>query len=128
MEVISQRLEDSKARLRETSRLLGTGRSARELLHESQLARLLARLETMPVIKQAKGVLIAQNGCDADEAFTMLRSASQRANVPVRELAADIVRRASSREAPPRADSAMDAAMLPSRWRSARPQASISST
>jgi ANTAR domain len=102
LEAVSLRLHDSRARLRETSRQLGTGRSARQTLHESQLARLLARLETMPVIEQAKGVLIAQTGCDADEAFSMLRSASQRANVPVRDLAADIVERASRKTpAPP---------------------------
>lgn len=95
LEAVSRRLEDSRARLQETSQQLGTGRSARQVLHDSQLARLLARLETMPVIEQAKGVLIAQTGCDAEHAFAMLRSASQRTNIPVRELAADIVGRAS---------------------------------
>ena len=95
LEAVSLRLRDSRAMLQETRRQLGTGRSSRQLLHESQFARLLARLETMPVIEQAKGVLIAQTGCDAEQAFDMLRSASQRANVPVRDLAADIVDRAS---------------------------------
>jgi hypothetical protein len=56
----------------------------------------MARLESQPVIEQAKGVLIAQTGCGPDEAFKMLRSASQRMNVRVRDLAADIVARASS--------------------------------
>jgi AmiR/NasT family two-component response regulator len=47
------------------------------------------------VIEQAKGVLMAQAGCRPDEAFDILRRASQRTNVKVRDLAADIVERAS---------------------------------
>jgi GAF domain-containing protein len=42
----------------------------------------------MPVIEQAKGILMAQQGCGPDEAFDLLRRASQRFNVPVRVLAA----------------------------------------
>jgi hypothetical protein len=89
-------LRESREQLAETSRQLSAGRNARAVLHESVTARLVARLETMPVIEQAKGVLIAQTGCTADEAFDMLRAASQRSNVPVRDLAAGIVKRASS--------------------------------
>jgi AmiR/NasT family two-component response regulator len=48
----------------------------------------------MPVIEQAKGILIAQTGCSPDEAFTLLRQASQRSNVRVSELAASMVDRA----------------------------------
>lgn len=39
---------------------------------------------------QAKGILMEQNGCTADEASGLLRQASQRSNVPVRDLAARI--------------------------------------
>jgi hypothetical protein len=46
---------------------------------------------TMPAIVQAKGVPIAQRGCGADQAFDLPR-ASQRSNVPVRELAERIRR------------------------------------
>lgn len=63
----------------------------RQLLYDVPYARLLARLETMPAIEQAKGVVMAQSGCTSDEAFGLLRRASQRSNVPVRELAARIV-------------------------------------
>ena len=63
----------------------------KELLSRSEYARLLARAQTMPVIEQAKGILMAQSGCDPEEAFDVLRRASQRSNVPVRELAAQIV-------------------------------------
>ena len=67
------------------------GRLRREVLQRSDYLRLLARLETMPVIEQAKGILMARSGCNEDEAFDLLRRASQRSNVPVREIAAQIV-------------------------------------
>lgn len=72
-------------------------RGRREMLHRSEYFRLLARLETMPVIEQAKGILMAQQGCGADEAFDLLRRASQRSNVPVRQLAKLIVSNTQSR-------------------------------
>ena len=43
------------------------------------------------MIEQAKGVLMAQHRCGPDEAFDLLRRASQRANVKVSVLAAQIV-------------------------------------
>jgi hypothetical protein len=73
------------------------GASKQELLTVSPLARLRARLATMPVIEQAKGILIFQQGCDANEAFDLLRQASQRSNVPVRDLAEQIVSSAQHR-------------------------------
>ena len=63
----------------------------RERLQRSQYARLVARLETMPVIEQAKGIIMAQSRCGEAEAFDMLRRASQRSNLPVRDLAIRIV-------------------------------------
>jgi ANTAR domain len=48
----------------------------------------LAPPGTTAVIEQAKGILMAQQGCGPDEAFELLRRASQRFNVPVRVLAA----------------------------------------
>jgi hypothetical protein len=65
--------------------------SRQELLTDSPFARLYARLATMPVIEQAKGILIFQQGCGPDEAFGLLRRASQRSNVPLRVLAEQIV-------------------------------------
>lgn len=62
---------------------------------QSPFARLLARRATMPIIEQAKGILIAQSACDDVLAFDLLRQASQRLNVPVRDLAAQIVARAA---------------------------------
>ena len=43
------------------------------------------------VIEQAKGILMAQRDCSADEAFDMLRRASQRENVKLRDVAQRIV-------------------------------------
>jgi AmiR/NasT family two-component response regulator len=96
----SERLAAAAERLRDTRYSLANGRSQREQLHESAYARLLAKLETMPVIEQAKGILIAQTGCTPEEAFDMLRRASQRSNVRVSELAAGIVHRAVTRGRP----------------------------
>ena len=65
------------------------------LLQHSEFARLYKQASTMPVIEQAKGILMFYEHCSADEAFDILRRASQRSNVPVREIAADIVERTS---------------------------------
>jgi hypothetical protein len=56
----------------------------------------------MPVIEQAKGILMTQQGWGPDEAFDQLRRASQRFNVPVRVLAARLVHRVQ-RPGPPAA-------------------------
>lgn len=66
-------------------------RARQDLPQRSEYARLLARLDTMPVIEQAKGIVMAQSRCTPDEAFDLLRRASQRSSVPVRDLAAKIV-------------------------------------
>ena len=65
--------------------------SRNELLRVSETLRLRARLTTLPMIEQAKGVIMEQSGCSAVEAFDMMRRASQRSNIPVRELAEQIV-------------------------------------
>ena len=48
---------------------------------------LQAALEHRDVIGQAKGIVMARTGCTADEAFEVLRRASQRGNVKLREVA-----------------------------------------
>lgn len=84
--------------------VLGDDRSEREALREAAYERLLARLDTMPVIEQAKGILMAESRCSPDEAFAMLRAASQRSNVRVRDLAEEIVGRVSGMQSQPAAD------------------------
>jgi GAF domain-containing protein len=48
-------------------------------------------LATRDLIGQAKGVLMRSLSCDSDTAFDVLRRASQRRNVKLRALAADLV-------------------------------------
>jgi GAF domain-containing protein len=50
-------------------------------------ADLEQKADTRDVIGRAKGILMAQSGVTDDEAFTMLRGASQRMNVKLRDLA-----------------------------------------
>jgi AmiR/NasT family two-component response regulator len=89
-------LDLTRSRLEDTLLRISANRTQRQVLHDSAFARLAARLESQPVIEQAKGILIAQVGCTPDEAFGLLRAASQRTNVRVRDLARDIVDRTAS--------------------------------
>jgi len=59
----------------------------------SAYARLRSRLSSMPVIEQAKGIIMAQCGWTEEQAFDALRRTSQQGNVKVRDLAATIVAR-----------------------------------
>ena len=72
-----------------------------ERLRYSAYARLQARLASLPVIEQAKGIIMARYGWSEDQAFDALRRASQRENIKVRDLAATIVAQAA-RSAPHR--------------------------
>jgi ANTAR domain len=80
----------------ETERIRARRLAARsDRLRYSAYARLQARLVSMPVIEQAKGIIMAKYGWSEDQAFDALRRASQRENVKVRDLAATIVARAA---------------------------------
>ncbi len=57
----------------------------------SAYARVQAKLASLPVIEQAKGIIMAQCGWSEEQAFDALRRASQRENIKVRDLAARIV-------------------------------------
>lgn len=67
------------------------GHATPQRLRHSAYARLQAQLASMPVIEQAKGIMMARYGWGEAEAFDALRQASQRSNIRVRELAATIV-------------------------------------
>jgi len=54
-------------------------------------------------IDQAKGILMERTGCDADQAFELLRQASQRMNRKVREIAHDICVTARTKKGSPSA-------------------------
>jgi hypothetical protein len=66
------------------------------MLHRSAYARLQARQETLAVIEQAKGMIMAQQRCGPDEAFDLLRRASQQVNIKLHVLAAQIVEHIAS--------------------------------
>ncbi|HZQ83196.1 MAG TPA: ANTAR domain-containing protein [Acidimicrobiales bacterium] len=61
-------------------------------VHEEQLRVAIASRD---VIGQAKGLLMARESCTADEAFEILRRASQRENLKLREIAARMARQHS---------------------------------
>ena len=96
-----QRIQDAWSR---TARLQARRQESctdPDRLRYSAYARLQARLASMPVIEQAKGILMARYGWREDQAFEALRRVSQRENIKVRDLAACIVARAT-RSAPAR--------------------------
>lgn len=57
----------------------------------SLTAQLQAAMSSRAVIDHAIGIIMAQNRCDPDAAFDVLRRASQSRNVKLRQVAADIV-------------------------------------
>lgn len=72
---------------------------AARLAHQAELVSHLEKaLTSRAVIDQAKGILMAEQRCRADEAFELLRQASQHRNVKLREVAEQIVAQVSRRE------------------------------
>lgn len=61
-------------------------RNCRQLVANLQIA-----LESRAVIEQAKGILVAEQGCDPESAFKELSKMSQNTNRKVREIAAELV-------------------------------------
>jgi GAF domain-containing protein len=65
--------------------------NARAFQHTREVVtHLEVALETRDLIGQAKGVIMANEKVTADDAFAILRTASQRRNVKLRDLAADV--------------------------------------
>ena len=76
--------------------LAGHASSMLTNMHAHDSARVLVRqlaaaLETRPVIDQAKGILMRDRACTAEEAFDLLVAASQRSNRKLRDVARDVV-------------------------------------
>ena len=69
-----------------------TAREVDEAMEQMSLSR--------PTIEQAKGALMISYGLDADYAFRLLRSYSQRANVKLRDVARNIVDALVDRDLP----------------------------
>src|SRR5262249_8523145 len=74
--------------------------SRRQLLmepppQESSWAQPVTGRDIMPVVEQAKGVIMANSRCDPDQAFEMLRRAAQLGNIELCDFAGMIVRNAA---------------------------------
>lgn len=65
--------------------------ASKEAAEREATASIQASAERRAAIEQAKGVLMVAFGVDAESAFDELRTASNRLNVPVRELSAWLV-------------------------------------
>jgi hypothetical protein len=88
---LRQRSQQARARARLTRHKVRVVRSHLQTSGEPAFAWLQAKVGTMPVIEQAKGIVMVQQGCGPEEAFDVLRRMSQHANVKVHVLAAQIV-------------------------------------
>jgi GAF domain-containing protein len=55
-------------------------------------------LKSRELIGEAKGILMAREGVTEDEAFEMLRRASQRANLKLRDIAQELVNKIEARK------------------------------
>lgn len=60
-------------------------------LLRAEVAQLRHAIESRPVIDQARGVLMAAHSCTPEQAWHILREASQRTNTKLREVAAALV-------------------------------------
>ncbi len=88
---ILQLLHNSQDQAEEIHELWLTLHPGSDRMRYSAHARLQARLKSMPVIEQAKGIIMVQCGWPEDRAFEALRRASQRENMKLRDIAAKIV-------------------------------------
>lgn len=66
--------------------------NARQLANHLQIA-----MKSRSVIEQAKGMLMSERHCSAQEAFDILVAASQRTNRKVRDVATDMVESVNNR-------------------------------
>jgi hypothetical protein len=88
---VLRRIQAARDRAEQVHKLWLAAHSNPDPLRYSASARLQARLASMPVIEQAKGIIMAQFGWSQDQAFDALRRLSQRENIKVRDLAAMVV-------------------------------------
>ncbi len=90
----AEEVEEGRRFADEASRALTM--AVRLAQHAELSAQLQAALTSRAVIDQAIGVIMGQNRCDAEEAFAVLRTASQNRNVKLRTVAQEIVTAVSS--------------------------------
>ncbi|MGA4934663.1 ANTAR domain-containing protein [Streptomyces incarnatus] len=66
-----------------------------------EIAQLRQALDSRPVIDQARGVLMAAHGCTPDQAWEILREASQHSNTKLHRIAAAVTASATPGGPPP---------------------------
>ena len=111
-------------------RALPFATAAVALLHENdtvtelrrQEAQLREALTSRAMIDQAKGILMARHGLDADAAFAELTRRSQHANVKLREVARQLVEEVSGSAATPSGSAATPSGSAATPSGSARPR------
>ena len=70
----------------------------------TEIANLQLALESRAGIEQAKGILMAIHGYDADQAFEVLSARSQNSNTKLRDVAAEIIRQVVRQQTGPEPD------------------------
>lgn len=89
--------------------------NARLLASSIALAGGLERaMETRAVIEQAKGILMVRQGCGPEEAFDLLRRASQRENVKLHQIATRLAEAATAAVGVPEAEDELTVPRPPS--------------
>lgn len=73
------------------------GLVSRLVEQEQHVEQMRTALGSRSVIDQALGIIMSQSKCDADEAFIVLRRASHNRNLKLRQVAIEIVERASGK-------------------------------
>ncbi|MEU2436972.1 ANTAR domain-containing response regulator [Streptomyces rubradiris] len=66
-----------------------------------EIAQLRHAIDSRPVIDQARGILMAAHACTPDQAWEILREASQRTNTKLRQVAAAVTASAAPDGTPP---------------------------
>ena len=98
--ISDEQLETARRFVQEANRALVLAiRQARQLQVNNDLQ---IAMGSRRVIDQAIGIIMAQNRCTADEAFEVLKRASQHRNTKLRQVAADVVTSVSGE--PPTSD------------------------
>jgi GAF domain-containing protein len=85
--------DDAESRAVEVANYAGVILSNAELYYVTadRADQMHEAMESRAVIEQAKGILMAQNRCDADEAFNLLVRMSQTSHRKLRDVAASVV-------------------------------------
>lgn len=86
-----------------TDPLLRPALGQEERLHllQEEVEQLRQALASRPVIDQARGILMATYGCTSDEAWHILREASQLSNTKLRTVAESVTASAAAEATPP---------------------------